>query len=231
MPAVPLPAKTPVQHTHGIRIMLYTECDQLGHFEACVPTPQQDLDPSATVVVCGCSSFGFPPSMRGGMRSSCAQNRTDMSPVRSCSPTSAADSSAGQTGVPYVHTPVSPDSIPAAQPSPVSSETAPKAPSDSVHPTSAADNSVGQRGVPYVRAPVSPDSIEATQPSPVSAASAPKHLQIPSRLHSLTRHPKARVLAPRHHLFMPGPSRAFGCCHMLQPGRLLALVLALTLIG
>ena len=72
------------------------------------------------------------------------------------------------------NTPVSPDSIPAAQPSPVSSETAPKAPSDSVHPTSAADNSVGQRGVPYVRATVSPDSIEATQPSPVSAASAPK---------------------------------------------------------
>ena len=51
---------------HGIRIMLYTECDQLGHFEACVPTPQQDLDPSAKVVLCGCSSFGFPPSMIGG---------------------------------------------------------------------------------------------------------------------------------------------------------------------
>ena len=159
---------------HGIRIMLYTECDQLGHFEACVPTPQQDLDPSAKVVFVRVFQLWVSSKHDRWRRSSCAQNRTDMSPLRSCSPTSAADSSAGQTGVPYVHTPVSPDSIPAAQPSPVSSETAPKAPSDSVHPTSAADNSVGQRGVPYVRAPVSPDSIEATQPSPVSAASAPK---------------------------------------------------------
>ena len=174
MPAVPLPAKTPVQHDawdQNNAIHRVRSTWALRSLCANAATGPGPFGQSCFVRV-----FQLWVSSKHDRwrRSSCAQNRTDMSPLRSCSPTSAADSSAGQTGVPYVHTPVSPDSIPAAQPSPVSSETAPKAPSDSVHPTSAADNSVGQRGVPYVRAPVSPDSIEATQPSPVSAASAPK---------------------------------------------------------
>ena len=126
-----LPMSKPQFSTmRGVKMTLYTECNRLWHFEACVPQPQHRLELDRGLPVKhaphACQSFRLPPCMIGGMLHPAADGH-DITPARSPQSPGLAKLqpriSAYQMGVLYVRTPVPTDgsdfarpSIPATQP-------------------------------------------------------------------------------------------------------------------
>ena len=85
-----LPMSKPQFSTmRGVKMTLYTECNRLWHFEACVPQPQHRLELDRGLPVKhaphACQSFRLPPCMIGGMLHPAADGH-DITPARSRSP-------------------------------------------------------------------------------------------------------------------------------------------------